>query len=208
MDPPDVAALQAADVVLVRHGQTEWNVRSILNGDPEVAVRLTAAGRAACEALQPLIASVAWRSVFVTRFSRTRDSLDDLWPGHPAPEVIADLDDISLGELEGGTRADYRVWRQQHDVTAAPHGGESRLDALRRYARGLAWLADAADHPALVVTHDQPIRYLENALAGDDPITGPAPPVPNASVWPFPSVRLRRGADAMAAVAVRLAARH
>jgi broad specificity phosphatase PhoE len=205
MGPPDVAALQSADVVLVRHGQTEWNVRSILNGDPTVAVPLTASGRSACEALQPLIASVPWRSVFVTRFARTRESLDDLWPGHPEPAVCADLDDISLGELEGGTRASYREWRHAHGVAEAPPGGESRLDALRRYARGLAYLADAADHPALVVTHDQPIRYLVNALAGDDPITGPAPPVPNASVWPYAAERLRRGADAMGAAAERLA---
>jgi broad specificity phosphatase PhoE len=206
MDVPDVAALRAADVLLVRHGQTEWNVRSILNGDPDVVVPLTATGRAACEALQPLVAAVAWRSVYVTRFARTRDSLDDLWPGHPEPEVIAELDDISLGELEGGTRADYRLWRRQHGIAEAPSGGESRLAALRRYARGLAYLADAAEHPALVVTHDQPIRYLANALAGDDPIVGASPPVPNASLWPFTSERMRRGADAMAAAAERLSA--
>jgi len=180
-------------------------VRQILNGDPEVAIPLTAAGRAACSALAPQLATVAWRSVYVTRFARTRDSLDLMWPGHPQPMVLADLDDISLGELEGRPRADYQDWRQRHGVTEAPPGGESRLDALRRYARGLAFVADGAEHPALVVTHDQPIRYLQNALTGDDPILGAAPPVPNAGLFPYDVETLRRGADALAAAADALA---
>jgi hypothetical protein len=45
-----------------------------------------------------------------------------------------------------------------------------------------------------VVTHDQPIRYLLNVLAGADPILGPALPVPNAMAFPFTAEMLAEGA--------------
>jgi hypothetical protein len=52
----------------------------------------------------------------------------------------------------------------------------------------------------LVVTHDQPIRYLLNVLNGDDPITGPALPVPNATPYPFDAATVEEGAERLAAV--------
>jgi hypothetical protein len=52
----------------------------------------------------------------------------------------------------------------------------------------------------LVVTHDQPIRYLLNVLNGDDPITGPALAVPNATPYPFDAATVEEGAERLAAV--------
>jgi hypothetical protein len=52
-----------------------------------------------------------------------------------------------------------------------------------------------------VVTHDQPIRYLENALRDEDPIFGPVSGIPNATPFPYSADELRRGADRLAAYA-------
>jgi broad specificity phosphatase PhoE len=191
--------LAHADVVLLRHGETTYNAADLLNGDPGVDVPLTEAGRAECRALRPVLATIPWAAVVVTPFSRTRESLSEMLPGRQPTTVDADLGDICLGFLEGQPRAAYRAWRKTHGVDVAPEGGESRLAAVARYARGLRRLAEETPHPALVVTHDQPIRYLLNVLAGNDPVLGPALPVPNATPYPFTAEMLAEGARRLSA---------
>jgi len=190
--------LGEADIVLVRHGETTYNELGLLNGDPAVPVPLTDAGVAQCRALRPQLVAVAWAAFVVSPFQRTAESLAEMVPGAVGvPD--RDLGDIALGVFESQPRDSYRAWRRSHGVGDAPEGGESRLYALARYARGLHRLATATARPALVVTHDQPIRYLLNALQGDDPILGPALPVSNATPYPFAAATLADGAERLAA---------
>lgn len=185
--------LDHADVVLLRHGESTYNTAHLLNGDPSVEVPLTAAGIDQVRALRPALATISWASVVVTPFHRTWQTLDELLPGRDAI-VDPDLGDICLGEFESRPREAYRTWRRTHGVDEAPTGGESRRAAVARYAGGLRRLASETPHPALVVTHDQPIRYLQNVLAGNDPILGPALPVPNATPYSFTREMLAEGA--------------
>jgi broad specificity phosphatase PhoE len=190
----------ASGFVLVRHGETTYNVRGLLNGDPAVPVHLSARGRRQCRALAPGFAVTAWRACVVTRFVRTHESAALMLPAAgPSPRVLAELDDIDVGEFEGRSVADYRAWRADRGLDAAPDGGESRLDAMRRYARGLARLAAELPTPALVVTHDQPIRYVENALRGESPVTGSTPRIANAVPYRYDAAALRRAAELIAA---------
>src|SRR6185503_16643226 len=106
---------------------------------------------------------------------------------------------IGIGELEGRPRDDYREWRRHHGVEDAPAGGESRLDVIRRYAKGLDRLAHEARRPVIAVTHDQAIRYLENVLRGADPVFGPVGPIPNALPFPYAAADVARGAEILAA---------
>lgn len=200
---PGTVSLDAGEVVLVRHGSTTYNESHLLNGDPSIPVHLSASGRAACAALAPVLAAVSWQSVFVTRFVRTVESLALMAPGLVGTP-LPDLDDIALGELESRPRDDYRAWREQNGVLIAPAGGESRVDALERYARGLAWLAATAPRPALIVTHDQPIRYLFNMLLDDDPILGPLDGIPNATPYPLLAVTVADAARRLSCTAAGL----
>jgi len=191
--------LRDADIVLVRHGETTYNALGLLNGDPAVDVPLTAAGVAQCRELRPVLEPIAWAAFVVSPFARTRLSLAEMVPGAD-PVVDPDLGDIRLGVLESQPREAYRAWRRTHGIDEAPEGGEARLHVVERYARGLRRLVDATRQPVLVVTHDQPIRYLLNVLNGDDPITGPALPVPNATPYPFDAATVEEGAERLAAV--------
>lgn len=169
----------------MRHAETDYNAAGILNGDPDIPVRLTARGRAACAALRPQLAAVSWGAFYVSRFPRTRETLDELVPDHGRARVVADFDDIGLGELEGRPHDDYVAWRRAHDIDEAPPGGESRIDALVRYLRGYELLVGERRFPALVIAHDQTIRYLLNAAAGENPIRGAIQRVPNATLVPL-----------------------
>ncbi len=161
--------------MLVRHGETDYNVARCVNGDPSKPVHLTELGRAQARALEPSVARVAWGSAWHTRFPRTRETLDLLLPdGRPARHVIPELDDIDVGELEGETidavaRLAARPWargRARRRRVAVERAAPLRTRLRSGSAREAAL-------PAIVVCHDQAIRYLENVLAGEDPLFGP-----------------------------------
>jgi broad specificity phosphatase PhoE len=190
-----VDELRRAALVLVRHCETTYNLERRLNGDPSVSVPLTSAGRAQCEELGRTLSDVGFASCYVTRFGRTLESLQLLLPDCSDVQVAPELDDIDVGVFEGQDREAYREWRREHGVAEAPAGGESRLDTVRRYAAGLRRLAEEAPRPALVVTHDQPIRYLQNALAGADPVFGPMRAVPNGIPYAYDEGQLATGVE-------------
>lgn len=196
----DLSALGTAAFVLLRHGQTGYNVARRVNGDPSQPVHLSDVGRAEARALAPVIGAVAWGSAWHTRFPRTLETLDLLLPdGQPRRHVIPELDDINVGELEGQTIEVWRAWRRGRGLEQAPAGGESRIAVLRRYAVGFERLGREAELPAIVVCHDQAIRYLENVLSGEDPMFGPVQMIPNATPYVYTSADLALGAERLVA---------
>jgi 2,3-bisphosphoglycerate-dependent phosphoglycerate mutase len=184
------------DFVLIRHGESVYNEQNRLNGDPSVPVRLSDVGRAQCSTLTDLFSRTSWGSGWTTDFPRTKESLAIIAPTVAAKaEPLALLNDIDVGIFEGRSITEFRAWRKANDPNTTPPDGESLEDVVDRYARGLLWLIEYAPRPALVVTHDQPIRYLMNALSGDDPISGILRKVPNAVPYPFSTAALTLGAQ-------------
>lgn len=185
--------------VLVRHGRTGYNALRRLNGDPSVPVTLDDVGRAQVEALRPEIAALPIDLGVHTRFTRTLQTLDLLLAGRDVPRTpCPDLDDLALGEFEGASAEEYRAWRLAHPQdTRPPGGGESRVDALVRYIRGFERILGSWARMPLVVTHDIPIRFLANALAGDDPLDGAVTAVANASPVVVAEQDLRRAVGVM-----------
>ena len=169
--------------ILARHGRTGYNAIHKLNGDPAVAVSLDAEGRRQAEALRDRLAGLPIDLGVHTRFRRTAQTLDILLSGSDVRRVACpELDDVALGDFEGASAAEYRAWRICLPQDARPPGGgESRVDVLARYVRGFERLLACAARLPLVVTHDIPIRFLANALTGDDPLDGPVTAVANAT---------------------------
>jgi broad specificity phosphatase PhoE len=183
---------------LVRHGGTDYNAARRLNGDPSIPVSLTEDGRAQVAVLADRISDVPIDLGIHTRFPRTRQTLEILLEGRDVPIVVCpELDDVLLGEFEGASVDDYRRFRDENGQDARPRGGESRVDALGRYARGFERLLATDARAPLVVTHDIPIRFLANAIAGEDPLEGRVRAVGNASLMTVSEEELRRGVEAM-----------
>ena len=184
--------------VLVRHGQTGYNAVHRLNGDPSVPVTLDAVGRGQVESLRREFAERPFDLGVHTRFPRTAETLDLLLADRVVRRArCPDLDDVALGEFEGAPAATYRAWRLAHPQDTRPRDGESRVDALRRYVAGFERLVGCGARLPLVVTHDIPIRFLANALTGDDPLDGPVTAVANAVPLEVGEADLRRAIDAM-----------
>jgi 2,3-bisphosphoglycerate-dependent phosphoglycerate mutase len=130
-------------LVLVRHGQSEWNLQNLFTGWRDVGltdkgiVEARAAGRQ-LKALG-LRFDIAFTSA-LTRAQRTLDlMLDEL--GQRSIPVLRDqaLNERDYGDLSGLNKDDARrkwgeeqvhVWRRSYDV--APPGGESLKDTAAR----------------------------------------------------------------------------
>ena len=83
--------------VLVRHGQSELNATRRVNGDPSVAVGLTAQGESEAAGLALQLAGVEFDLCVHTRFGRTRATAKIALEGRPVPleDVYRETEEIS-----------------------------------------------------------------------------------------------------------------
>jgi 2,3-bisphosphoglycerate-dependent phosphoglycerate mutase len=130
-------------LVLVRHGQSEWNLKNLFTGwkDPDLTELGVAEAKSAGQKLkqQGLVFDVAFTSALI-RAQHTLDlALKELGQtGIPVTRNLA-LNERDYGDLSGLNKDDARkkwgeeqvhVWRRSYDVP--PPGGESLKDTLAR----------------------------------------------------------------------------
>jgi probable phosphoglycerate mutase len=151
--------------IFVRHGESEYSARKLVNGDPSVVVGLTEEGREQARWLYDRLASEPIDLCVVTEFGRTRETADLALGDRSVPRVVLrDLNDPFYGAFEGKPLAE--AWASTHGPTDVPPGaGEARAAIAERYARGFRWLLARPDETILVVCHSLPIAF---ALAGAD----------------------------------------
>jgi broad specificity phosphatase PhoE len=157
--------------ILARHGESEFSLRGAMNGDPAIACPLTAAGEDQARALGEALRETPLALAVVTEFERTRQTADLALAGREVPRlVVPELNDIRVGDFEGGLLETYRAWaRERSPVEVPPGGGESRAEAACRYARGFRVVLARPEQTILVVAHGLPIRYLLLASEGAEP---------------------------------------
>jgi len=164
-------------LVLLRHGQTEWNAGSRMQG--QLDTDLTDLGREQANAAAEVLAK---RQPLVIVSSDLRRALDTATAlgERSGVEVSVDerLRETHLGDWQGLTHLDVDAvapgarlaWRD--DARWAPHGGESRVDVAQRsvplvteiLAAQPGWGADEPDRPVVLVAHGGLIAALTAAL--------------------------------------------
>lgn len=129
---------------------------------------LTAAGADQARRLGALLAGEEISLGVSSRLARTRETLELALGGRSVPRVaLPELDEIAFGSFDGGPLTEYRAWAASHRATeSAPGGGESRVAAAARFARGLRLVATRPEPAILLVGHALFVRYLLDAAAG------------------------------------------
>jgi broad specificity phosphatase PhoE len=160
-------------LILARHGESEYSSRGLLNGDPSIAVGLTETGAAQARALGAELRETPIDLCVTTEFGRTHRTAELVLGGRAVPvEVWPDLNDPHAGSFEGLPIDDYLVWAGAADsAEAVPGGGQSRQAIVARCARAYRGLLERPEPAILAVLHALPIAYLLSALEG----TAPAP---------------------------------
>ena len=161
-------------LVLVRHGESEWNKKNIFTGirNPDLTdkgvIEACWAGRVMkSEGLRFDIA-------FTSKLKRAQHTLDIILGeiGGQIPEVIEDaaLNERDYGELSGLNKEEARerwgeeqvlAWRRSFDIP--PPGGESLKDTAARvlpFYRDNIWPQVAAGKNVIVAAHGNSLRAL------------------------------------------------
>ncbi len=173
-------------LVLVRHGQSDWNLKNLFTGwkDPDLSPKGIGEARAAGGALKAVGPfDIAFTSALVRAQHTLTLVLDAV--GQPGLETLADqaLNERDYGDLAGLNKDEARakwgeeqvhVWRRSYDVP--PPGGESLRDTV---ARSLPYYCQRIlprvlrGERVLVAAHGNSLRSLIMVLDGLTPATIP-----------------------------------
>lgn len=166
-------------LVMLRHGQTEWNAGSRMQG--QLDTDLTDLGRAQAVAAAEVLAKRQPLLIVSSDLRRALETAEALGE-RTGVEVDVDtrLRETHLGDWQGLTHIDVDAmapgarlaWRD--DARCAPHGGESRVDVAARslplvtelVAAQPEWGTSASDRPVVLVAHGGLIAALTGALLG------------------------------------------
>lgn len=149
-------------LLLVRHGQSEWNASSRLQGQADI--ELSARGRAQADALRLFIQSLDICRTISSDLKRAVETAERI--GAPSITQMKGLREIDVGDWTGQSIPDliirdeaaYLGWRAG---THAPPKGESWEGFVARTSRVvLGELARAPAKNLLVVCHGGVIRAL------------------------------------------------
>ena len=175
-------------LVLVRHGQSEWNLKNLFTGwkDPDLTPVGVEEAIAAGQRLKARGLSVD--RCFTSALTRAQHTLD-LVLGELGQKGLPETRDQALnerdyGDLSGLNKDDARkrwgeeqvhLWRRSYDV--APPGGESLKDTVARtlpyYCQNIL-PAVLRGERVLVAAHGNSLRALVMVLDGLTPKTIPS----------------------------------
>jgi 2,3-bisphosphoglycerate-dependent phosphoglycerate mutase len=158
-------------IILARHGESELSLVGGTNGEPATSCALTEAGREQARRLGRLLEADDLGLCVVSEFQRAQETADLALEGREIPRlVLPELNDIRFGDFEGRALTDYRAWAHAHGPEeAAPGGGDSRAETVRRYVRGYRTILARPERTIFVVAHGLPVRYVLDAVAGRNP---------------------------------------
>lgn len=193
----DEAQQSSFPVLLVRHGESEWNVARLTQGQtnhPELTDRGRVQARAAGERLGAVLSQrdaraaaprvQVWSSDLV-RAQQTAAAVGEVLGVEVRPEPR--LREQHLGTLQGRAYEDTWAAAEHHDwsdPTAPMAGGESVAQVFARMSEVLAEaLVAARTGPVVLVSHGDAIRVGVGSLLGHGPGEGEWLEVPNGAVF-------------------------
>lgn len=148
-------------VLLVRHGQSEWNASHRLQGQADIALSET--GKSQADALRPVIDEIGPCRVISSDLERVRDTAQRITS--VAPRFLQNLREINVGDWTGRKIEDiqaedetaYLGWRAG---TTTPPGGEAWDNFADRVAAVIRTEMNDPCENLLVVCHGGVIRAV------------------------------------------------
>jgi probable phosphoglycerate mutase len=160
--------LNSKKVYLVRHGQTDFNLKNIVQGSG-VDTDLNELGRKQSEAFFNTYRNVPFNKVYTSALKRSQQSVQgfiDLGIPHDAL--------VGLNEISWGTKEGHRVTIQEDEyyhhmlqqwqtgnTTARIQGGESPDDVVKRMKPAVDYIMKNQDEKTILICmHGRAIRIL------------------------------------------------
>ncbi|MGQ0573713.1 MAG: histidine phosphatase family protein [Pseudonocardia sp.] len=161
-------------LILVRHGQTDANVRGALDSRPP-GEPLNERGHAQAHALARRLSGTPITAVYASHATRAQQTAAPLAATLGLDVVAIDgVQEVFVGDLEGRedveARAAFervyaRFWTGELDARLP--GGESAADLRARFVPAVEKIVDGAEGDVVVVSHGAAVRLGAAALLGD-----------------------------------------
>lgn len=167
-------------LVLVRHGQSEWNLKNLFTGWRDVGLTDLGREEAKGAGVKLKALGLTFDIAFTSALKRAQNTCDLILGelGQAGLETIRDqaLNERDYGDLSGLNKDDARakwgeeqvhIWRRSYDI--APPGGESLKDTGARvwpYYIHVLQPHVLRGETVLVVAHGNSLRALIMALDG------------------------------------------
>lgn len=160
--------VDTTEVLLIRHGETEWSRAHRHTGLTDVA--LTASGEHQASALAEMVSGRAIDAVWTSPLRRAADTCR--LAGFGDAEVFDDLVEWDYGEYEGSVTAEMRERDPGWSIwTATIHRGETLAEVGRR-ADGVIQRIHATGGTVAVFAHGQFLRILASRWIAAPASTG------------------------------------
>ncbi|RZS45213.1 putative phosphoglycerate mutase [Herbihabitans rhizosphaerae] len=162
-------------LMLVRHGETESNLRRALDSAPP-GPPLTPEGRRQADALADRLAADPVVAIYASTATRAQQTAEPVAKAHGLPvEIIDGVHEVFVGDLEGRTDSEardefydvFKAWAAG-DLERSMPGGESAARIRERYLTAIDQILER--HPGghvVVVSHGGVIRLVAQWLAGN-----------------------------------------
>ncbi|MEW6568066.1 MAG: histidine phosphatase family protein [Chloroflexota bacterium] len=160
-------------LLLIRHGETDWNVEGRYQGQSDVP--LSEAGRQQARRLAVELRDVPLSAIYSSDLARARETAQMVAEASGAPlRLDARLREVNQGEWEGrlfdDIRHDYADLlqrRRQDPLHVAPPGGETVLELRSRLIPAVEDIVQA--HPranVALVSHGLALAVIKASLNG------------------------------------------
>ena len=145
----------------LRHGETDWNRRRVMQGHTDIALNETGIRQA--QEIAAAVAALPIKTICASPLSRARRTAEIVNINKVPIVIIDELKECGFGIFEG---EDSRgAWREGWMAGGPIEGGERRADYIVRAHRALA-LALTHESPVLVAAHGGTFWAME-ALLGE-----------------------------------------
>jgi len=163
-----------AEIILVRHGETEWNVEEIFRG--RIDIELNETGIKQAELLAEYLGQVRIAAVYSSPLKRALRTAAIIAANHNLRvEIAPDLIDFDYGKWQGLPRQEVKEQYQELYTSwfNCPHQvrmpeGESLDDVSRRAMRVVDEIITKVEGTAVLVSHRVVNKVLICALLGLD----------------------------------------
>lgn len=162
-------------IYLVRHGQTDYNLKGVVQGSG-IDAPLNWNGHKQARAFFEAYKNIPFEKVYYTGLQRTKQSVQGFLDLGIPHEAVPELNEISWGRYEGvpmtAEENNYYTDMLERwaagDLEYAIEGGESPNLVARRLRKGIDHILSQPEHTILICMHGRAMRVLLSLLLGYD----------------------------------------
>lgn len=160
----------AVNLICIRHGEAEHNVKGIVNWDGRKKFQLTEKGIKQATATAMKLRKEKVSAVFASPLFRCRMTAEIVNKYHKLPiNIDYRIRDHLIGIFEGRKGEEFDKASEKDPLNFRPEGGETILEMVSRVEKFLDYLKKGFDNKSvIVVTHACIIKVMRHLCLNND----------------------------------------